>query len=65
MVWRQPKKELDVRNLKSTVKYGRGSVMVWGSISGCGVGNLVFIEGILNADGYLSILKENLKKKKE
>ncbi len=35
--------------------------MIWGCISGSGVSNLVFIDGILNADGCLSILKENLK----
>ncbi len=46
-----------------TVKHGQGSVIEWGCMSGHGVGNLVFIDGILNADGYLSILKENLKRR--
>ena len=39
-----------------TVKHGGGSVMVWGCMSAKGVGNLHFIEGIMNADVYLDIL---------
>ena len=34
--------------------------MVWGCMSANGVGNLVFIDGILNQYGYINILKENL-----
>ncbi len=47
-------------NLYATVKHGDGGVMVWGCFSGNGVGNLVFIEGTLNKEGYLNILRDNV-----
>lgn len=34
--------------------------MMWGSCAATGVGNLVFIEGNINAEMYINILKENL-----
>ncbi|KAH8288665.1 hypothetical protein KR054_007468, partial [Drosophila jambulina] len=46
--------------VKATVKHGGGSVLVWGCMSARGVGNLIFIDGIMNAEMYLNILKENL-----
>lgn len=61
MVWRKPNEELKGKNIMPTVKHGGGSVMVWGCISAKGIGNLVFIDGIMNKEGYLKILKENLK----
>ncbi|KAH8321097.1 hypothetical protein KR074_004411, partial [Drosophila pseudoananassae] len=45
-----------------TVKHGGGGVMVWGCMSSAGVGELVFVEGIMDKVYYLNILKENLKK---
>lgn len=60
-VWRKPNDELNVKNLKATVKHGGGGVMVWGCMSAKGVGNLVFIDGIMDQNVYLKILKENLK----
>ncbi|CAK9811674.1 Transposable element Tc1 transposase [Anthophora quadrimaculata] len=36
--------------------------MVWGCMAASGVGNLIFIEGILDKAKYLHILKDNLKK---
>jgi transposase len=44
------------------MKHGGGSVMVWGCVSNFGVGELVFINGILDKNKYLNILKNNLKK---
>lgn len=61
-VWRKPNREFDVANLKSTIKHGGGSVMVWGCISAAGVGELVFIDTTMNAIMYRNILRENLKK---
>lgn len=59
-VWRQPNTELTNKNLKPTVKHGGGSVMVWACMAASGVGNLVFIEGIMDKHMYLKILQDNL-----
>lgn len=45
--------------LKRTVKFP-ASVMVWGCMSSKGVGQLHFIDGIVNAEKYIKILEENL-----
>ena len=42
--------------LQPTVKHGGGSVMVWGCISANGVGDLVRVDGIMNAAKYKQIL---------
>ncbi len=42
-----------------TVKHGGGSVLMWGCMSAAGVGELHFIDGIMNSQMYCSILKEN------
>uniref|UniRef100_A0A0A1XH96 Transposable element Tc1 transposase n=1 Tax=Zeugodacus cucurbitae TaxID=28588 RepID=A0A0A1XH96_ZEUCU len=59
-VWRKPNTELQRCNIRPTVKHGGGSVMVWVCMSAAGVGNLVFIESILDKTLNLNILKENL-----
>lgn len=59
-VWRRKNEEMHLKNLKPTVKYGGGSVMVWGSFSAAGPGCLHFIEGIMDQHAYLDILKTNL-----
>ncbi len=43
-----------------TVKYGGGSVMVWGCMSAAGTGELQFIEGTMNANMYCDILKQSM-----
>lgn len=65
MVWRKPNTELDSANLQPTVKHGGGSVMVWGCMSASGVGELVFIEGMMTKEVYLDILRENLHRSAE
>ncbi|GFT40289.1 transposable element Tc1 transposase [Trichonephila clavipes] len=47
-VWRQVGKELDPKNTIKAVKYGGGSVPTWGCMSAGGVGELVFIDGIMD-----------------
>lgn len=59
-VWRKPNEELREENLRPTVKHGGGSIMVWGSMSAAGPGNLHIINGIMDHKKYLEILKENL-----
>ena len=64
-VWRKPNQEMFPKNLRSTVKHGGGSVMVWGCMSAAGVGRLHFIDGIMDQNVYINILKENLKESAE
>ncbi|GFU46693.1 transposable element Tcb1 transposase [Trichonephila clavipes] len=60
-VWRKPNTALDPKNLRPTVRHGSGSVMVWDCVSSNGVGNLVFIDGIMDHKLYIDILNNNLK----
>ncbi|GFV57533.1 transposable element Tcb1 transposase [Trichonephila clavipes] len=55
-VWRKSNTVLDPKNLRPTVKHGGGSVMVWGCMASNGVGNLVFIDGIMDHKLYIDIL---------
>ena len=59
-VWRKDNEGLQERHLQATMKHGGGNVMVWGCFSWAGIGNLVRIIGIMTADVYIDILKENL-----
>ncbi|GFV59301.1 transposable element Tc1 transposase [Trichonephila clavipes] len=61
-VCRKPNTALDPKILRPTVKHGDGSVMVWGCMASNGVGNLVFIDSIMDHKLYiLDILNNNLK----
>lgn len=55
-----PGKRYEKRRIKPTVKYGGGNVMVWGCFSSKGIGNLHFIEGIMDSISYKNILRINL-----
>lgn len=59
-VWRTPDEAYRLQCLSPTVKHGGGNVMVWGCMAGCGVGNLHFIEGIMNAEMYEGILSTSM-----
>ncbi|GBL85210.1 Transposable element Tc1 transposase [Araneus ventricosus] len=62
LVWRTKKnEELNPKNLDGTVKYGGGCVLLWGCMSASKLGNLVFIDDIMNRALYLNILRDNLK----
>ncbi|GBM36193.1 Transposable element Tc1 transposase [Araneus ventricosus] len=61
MVWRRKNEELNPKNLVGTVKYGGGGILVCGCMTASGLGNLVFIDGIMNHALYLNILRDNLK----
>ena len=43
-----------------TVKHGGGNVIVWGSMSAAGVGELHFIEGNMNSSMYCEILQQSM-----
>ncbi|KAJ4427325.1 hypothetical protein ANN_24945 [Periplaneta americana] len=59
MVRRKPKEEMKTKNLRATVKHGRGN-MIWGCMSASGVGELVFIEDIMKKEYYLHLLQHYL-----
>jgi hypothetical protein len=61
-VWRKPEKELDSINVIPTVRHGVGHAMVWGCMGYAGVGELAIVEWIMNAKGYVNILRGNLEK---
>ena len=60
IVWRKPGEELHEDCLQGTVKFGGGSVMVWGCVWYSGRSTLSIIEGRLNALEYNRLLEENL-----
>lgn len=49
-----------IKFTKPTVKFGGGSLMLWGCFSRSGVGSLVLMKGKQNADKYRFILEDNL-----
>lgn len=63
-VLREVSKELDPRNTIKTLKYGGGFVLVWNCMAAGGIGELVFIDGIMHKLAYLATLRNNLQKNK-
>ncbi|KAK1789439.1 hypothetical protein P4O66_015367 [Electrophorus voltai] len=48
------------RNIIPRVKYGGGSVMVWGCFAASGPGRVAVVNGTMNSAVYQKILKENV-----
>ncbi len=59
-VRRRKGEEYKEKCMVPTVKHGGGSVLMWGCMSAAGVGELHFIDGIMNSQMYCSILKEKM-----
>lgn len=59
-VWKKKGEGLISREVKGTVKFGGGSLMVWGCIGWNGVGVLNEVEGRMDAEQYVAILEEGL-----
>ncbi len=59
-VWRRKGEEYKEKCMVPTVKHGGGSVLMWSCMSAAGVGELHFIDGIMNSQMYCSILKEKM-----
>ncbi len=59
-VWHRKGEEYKEKCMVPTVKHGGVSVLMWGCMSAAGVGELHFIDGIMNSQMYCSILKEKL-----
>lgn len=59
-VWRMKGEELKENCVQSTVKWGGGNIMVWGCMSGSGVGGLARVRGTMDATQYVNILRTNM-----
>ena len=59
-VRRKVDEELLPKCLKASVKFGGGSAMVWGMISGDGVGPLVRLQGKVNTEVYKQLIKDHV-----
>jgi len=59
-VWKKAGENLSDRLVQGTVKFGGGSLMVWGCMLWEGVGYACKIDGRMDGDLYLKILEEDL-----
>ncbi len=59
-VWCRKGEEYKEKCMVPTVKHGGFIVLMWGCMSAAGVGELHFIDGIMNSQMYCSILKEKM-----
>uniref|UniRef100_A0A803JK91 Uncharacterized protein n=1 Tax=Xenopus tropicalis TaxID=8364 RepID=A0A803JK91_XENTR len=60
-VWRKTNTAHHSEHTIPTVKYGGGSIMLWGCFSSAGTGKLAVIGGTMNSTVYQKILKENVR----
>ena len=58
-VWRKNGTAHQHQNIIPTVKYGGGSIMVWGCFAASGPGRIAVIKGKMNSKMYQDILQEN------
>src|SRR5215216_1071098 len=58
--WKRPGEPIKDHYIQPTVKFGSGSVMIWGCFTSRGVGGYCKIDGIMNANLYQQILHEDL-----
>lgn len=59
-VWKKKGEGLIEREVQGTVKFGGGNIMVWGCMGWNGVGHLAEVEGRMDADQYVDILKNHM-----
>lgn len=59
-VWRKVRERMDPAHLAPTAKFGGGGFQVWGCLTSQGVGFLCSLKEGLDAETYLTILKEEL-----
>jgi len=59
-VWRKPGEALTERHIQPTVKYGGGSLMIWGCMTAKGVGYMCRVDGNMDAQLYTNILNDEL-----
>ncbi|KAI4885686.1 hypothetical protein NFI96_017633 [Prochilodus magdalenae] len=58
--WRKKNTALQEKHLLPTVKFGGGSIMLWGCVASTGIGNLVKVEGCMDSSHYQQILETNV-----
>jgi hypothetical protein len=58
--WRKVNAEMESKNLQPLDKNRGGFVIVWGCMSAQSLRNVHFIDGIMNQDIYLNIMKTHL-----
>jgi hypothetical protein len=59
-VWKKPGSGLKQQHVSGTVKFGGGSLMVWGCMTPQGVGYMCKIDGKMDGELYTSILQDEL-----
>ena len=59
-VWKKAGEPLGDRQIRGTVKFGGGSLMVWGCMGWNGVGQLAEVEGRMDGEQYVAILNDHL-----
>lgn len=55
--WKKERSKPAERDVIPTVKYGGEKLLFWGCFCASGVGELVRIDGIMNSDVYIAVLK--------
>lgn len=58
--WKKKGEGLLDREIIGTKKFGGGNIMVWGCMGWEGVGDMVYVEGRMDADQYVDILDNGL-----
>ena len=61
-MWKKPGSGLRDQYVSGTVKFGGGSLMVWGCMTPQGVGYMCKIDGRMDAELYTSILQDDFLK---
>src|SRR4051812_41847865 len=59
-VWKRPGNGLSAHDVKGTVKFGGGNLMMWGCMTAQGVGYACHIDGHMDAETYTHILGNEL-----
>jgi len=59
-VWKRPGSALTEQHVNGTVKFGGGSLMLWGCMTTQGVGYMCKIDGRMDAELYTTILQDDL-----
>ena len=59
--WRAPGEDFDDPYVAKRLKYGGGNLMMWGCMTGKGLGRITRIYGRMDAKLYVEILKDDLR----